>query len=129
MRCRDADGVEAGDVVDAILDGIGDQAHGWLGRKDPGSPGHVFFQNVILDCPPQFIRSNPLLLRHQDIHSQDDCRGGIDREGGAHAVELDPVKDQFHIIEGINGNAKFTHVMPTQGIIRIQAQLGGKVKS
>ncbi len=68
MVAADADGIPPGHLICRKAEGIGDQAHGGPRRKDIGTPGHVFLQNVVLNRAPELRRRHALRLRDGDVH-------------------------------------------------------------
>ena len=72
------------------------------------SPGDVLFEYVILGSTVQLSGFNSLLLAQGDIHGQEDRRRGVDGEGSADLVQLDALKDPFHILQGVHGDTRLS---------------------
>ncbi len=71
MITGDADGVPFRHFGCAVGESVGNQPHRGLRRKDVSPAGDVFFQNVILDCPPELLAGHPLIFSHRYVHGQE----------------------------------------------------------
>ena len=56
MGPGDADGIEIGNVLDAVFNGVADEPDRRLGRKDVGPPGDVLLDDIVLNGSPQLAR-------------------------------------------------------------------------
>ena len=79
-------------------------------RIDIGVADHEFLQNVILNCAGQLILGNALFLGSDDIAGHDRQNRTIHGHGDRHLIQRDPVKQDFHIFNGIDGHAGLTHI-------------------
>ena len=77
---RNADGIEARRFVVGIQNGICNEAHRGLHRKNPCASCHVLFQNIVLNGARQFGSGHALLVGNCQVHGVDDGSGAIDGE-------------------------------------------------
>ena len=128
MVATDADGIPMGEVIFAEGEDIRYDPHGFLGREDIGSPGHVFLEDLVLRRTPEGLGFHTLLFGHGDIHGQKDGCRGIDSHGRGDPVQGDFLENGLHIRQGINGYANLSHFTYAQGMIGIVPDLGGEVE-
>ncbi len=124
----DADGIPLRKVILTEAEDISYDSHGFPGRKDVGSPSHVFLEDLVLGSPPDGLRLYPLLFGHGDIHGQEDGRRCIDGHRSGDPVQGNTVKDGLHVRQGVDGYTNFSHLSRAQGMIGIVADLGWKVE-
>ena len=124
----DRDGVPTGDLLRAVLEDVGDEAHGGRGRKDVGAAGDVFLEDVVLNRAAQLARVDALLLCHGDIHGQQDGGGRVDGHGGGDLVERDVLEEGLHVVHGGDGDADLADFAVGDGVVGVVADLRGEVE-
>ena len=128
MVARDGDGVPVRDVLGAILKNVRDEAHGRARREDVSAACRILLQNVVLDRALELVCRHALLLRHGDIHREEDGRRRVDRHGRGDLAEVDLVKEDFHVSERVNRNTDLADLALRDGIRGVVANLRRKVE-
>ena len=128
MVAGNANHVPVGHFVSAILKNVRNQAHARIWREDIRPTRDVFFENVILDCAPQLLWLNALLLCYSNIHCQQYSRWGIDRHTSGNFIQRNSAKKCLHILKGGNRNAHLAHFAQRNRVIGIVTNLRGQVK-
>ena len=89
----------------AILDGVGDEFYRRIDREHPGAAADELFQNIVLRGAAKFCDVVAALLRHGEIHGDQDGGGAVDGERNRDGVEIDAVEGDFEIAQGIDRHA------------------------
>ena len=89
------------------LEGVDHQAHGRSGRIDVFLLRDVFLQDVVLNCPRNFLPIGALLLRDHEIHCPQYRGRRIDGHRDRGLLEIDAVEEDLHILKRIDGDAAF----------------------
>src|SRR5258708_40277288 len=95
----DADGIPARHVARAKLDGIGDQAHGWLRWEKELLLSAVFLENIVLQCAAQLLLGEAALLGIDDIHGPDHGCRAINGHGSGYLVECQTIEKDLKIAQ------------------------------
>ncbi len=128
MVAGDADRVPARDLRLAVLEDVGDQAHGGSRREDIGAAGDIFLEDVVLDRAAQFGRVAALAFGDGNVHRQQHGRGGVDRHAGGDLLQRDAVEQGFHIPDRGDRDAHPADLAQGDGVIGVIADLGGQVE-
>ena len=116
-------------VLRAILEDVRDDTHGRLRREDVRAAGSILFQDIVLNRAAQLVSRNALLLGDSDVHGKQDGRRGVDRHRGRNLAEVDLVEQNFHIGEGVDGNADLADFAFGNRIIGVITNLRRKIES
>jgi len=128
MVAGDGNGVPLRYILGAVFKNVSNQTHRRFNRKNIGSAGCVFFQNIILDGAAELISRYALLFSDCDVHSQQyGCRC-VDGHGCRNLAQINMVEKDFHIFQGINGYTYLADFADSHFVIRVIADLGRKVK-
>ena len=122
------DGVPFRNVLGAIFEDVGDEAHGGLRREDVRAAGSVFFQDIVLNGAAKSFLRNALFLRNGDVHAEQYGSRSVDGHRGGNFVELDLVEQDFHISQGVDRNAYLTNFAFRHRIGGIITDLGRQVE-
>ena len=76
----------------------------------------------------QCRRIYSLLFCSNDIHGHDRQNRPVHGHGYRHAIQGDLVKQNLHILNGINSDAGFTNIAGYPRMVRVIAAVGGKVE-
>ena len=125
---RDRDRVPARHVLRAIGDDVGDEAQGRTGRVDVGAARHVLLEDVVLDGAGERVLRDAAPPRHRDVEREQDGRGRVDGHGGRDALERDPVEEDLHVLEAVDGHAHAADLAHGLGIVGVVADLGREVE-
>ena len=125
---RDRDRVPARDLLGAVGEGVGHQAHGGPGRVDVGAAGDVFLEDVVLDRATDGRRSDTLLVGDKLVEQQQDRRRGVDRHRGGHAVEGKPGKQAAHVVDRVDGHTDLADLALCKRVVGVVSHLGGQVE-
>jgi hypothetical protein len=97
-------------------------------RIDVGAARHVLLEDVVLNGAHDFLRGDALLLGDGDVHGEENRGGGVDRHGGGDFVEGNLVEEDFHVGEGIDGDADFADLPIGHGAVGIVSHLGRQIE-
>ena len=125
----DADGVPAWDVLGAILEHVGDEAHGVSGRVDVGASRDVLLEDVVLQRAVELRRVDALLPADGDVERQEDGGSGVDGHRGTDLVEGDALEEHLHVGEAGYGNARASDLAGREGVVGVVAGLSREVES
>ena len=115
-------------VLGAVGEGIGDEAHRGAGREDVGAAGDVFLEDVVLDRAAELGGIGALFLGDDLVHQEEERGGGVDRHRGGDRRLVDAVEEAAHVVEGADGDADAADLAEGAGIVGIDAELGGEVE-
>ena len=124
----DADRVPGRQVLPAVGEDVGGQAHRRARREDVGAAGDVFLEDVVLDRAAQAPHVDAALLRRRDVERQQDRRRGVDRHGGGDAVQRDAVEKLLHVGGAANRDADFAHFPFGARVVGVVAHLRRQVE-
>jgi len=124
----DGDRVVARHVLGTVGDDVRDDPHRGLRRVDVGVAGEEFLEDVVLDRACQLLLLHALLLGGHDVARQDGEHGAVHRHGDGHLVQRDPVKEDLHVLDGIDGHAGLAHVAGHAGMIGVVAAVRRQVE-
>ena len=128
MVTGDGNGVPLRYILGAVFKNVGNQTHRRFNRENIGSAGCVFFQNIVLNGAAELIGRYALLFSNCDVHSQQyGCRC-VDCHGCGNFAQINLVKKDFHIFQGIDCYAYLTDFADSHFVIRVIADLGRKVE-
>ena len=86
-------------MLRAELKRIDHQLHRWLDGINPFFLSNVFLENIVLQSSGHFLPVGALLLRHNQIHRQQNRRRRVDRLGNCYLLKRDLVEQDFHVGE------------------------------
>ena len=124
----DGDSVPARQPLPAVGEDVGHDAHGGTRREDVRTAGHVLFEDVVLDGPPQLPGVGALLLGHQLVEQQENRRRGVDGHGRRDLGQRDTGEQSLHVAQGVDGHPHLAHLALHQGVVGVVAHLGGKIE-
>ena len=124
----DRDRVEARSALETELDRVDDESQRRLGREDPGAPGDVLLEDVVLDRAADLVGGHALLLGHGDVHGEQDRGGAVDRERRRHLAERYAVEDRLHVGERVDRDADPPDLLLDVGVVRVVADLRRQVE-
>ena len=78
--------------------------------------------------PGELVQGDAPFFGHGQVHGQNDGRRGVDGHGNRHLVQRDFGEQELHVGQGVDGHADLAHLAFAQGVVRIQADLGGQVE-
>ena len=107
---------------------ISDDPHRRGRRIDIGIPHHEFLEDIILNGSGQLGWSNALFFRGNDEECHDGNYGSIHRHGYRHLIQGDLIKEDLHVLYGINGYTRFSDIAFDARVVRIIAAVCGQVK-
>ena len=124
----DRDRVPLRDVLAAVLEDVGGQPHGRLGRVDVVAARHVLLEHVVLDRAAQLLGAHALLLADQLVEQQQDRRRRVDRHRGRDLVERDLVEADPHVLDRVDRDAGAAHLAQAERVVGVAAELGRQVE-
>ena len=124
----DRNRVELRHVLGRVLDDIADDAHARFGRIDVGVADHELLQNVVLNSPTERRLINALFLRCHHITREHGQYGAIHGHRHAHPIERNPVEEDFHIFDRIDGHPRLADIADDPWMIAVIAAMGGQIK-
>ena len=125
----DRDAVEPRHLLCAIREDVTHNPHRWARREDVGVADHELFEDVVLDGPSQLLRLDPLLRRRGDVEGQHRNHGTVHGHRDRHLVEGDPIEQDPHVFDGIDGDPGHAHIPGHPGVVAVVAPVGGEVES
>ena len=124
----DGDGVPARDVLGAVAEDIGDEAHAGRGRIDPRPARDVLLEDVVLDGSAQLLDGDALLLADSDVEGEQDGGGAVDRHRGGDAIEGNVLEKGAYVIDRVDGDAHLADLAHGHGVIGVVADLRRQVE-
>jgi hypothetical protein len=91
------DGVPLRHVLCGVDEHVLEDAHRGLGREEPFFLGDVLLEDVVLVSALQLLRRDALLLGGDDVHGQQDHRGGVDGHRGRNLTHRDALEETLHV--------------------------------
>ncbi len=76
----------------------------------------------------QGVHGNSLLFSHADVHGQEDACGSVDGHGSGDLVKRNLVEKNLHVPETVNGDADFSALSLSHGVVGVVSYLGGQVE-
>ena len=125
---RDRDRIEFRHIGRGVFDDIRDDPHRGFGRIDIGVAHHELFQNVVLNGARQQLAINALLFAGDDKVRKDRDHRAVHGHRHRHLVKRDAVKQDFHVLDTVDGDARLTDVTDNALVITVVATVRGKVK-
>ena len=104
-----------------ITDDVRHNPHARLRRIDVSVPDHEFLQDVVLDRARKLFRRDTLTLACNDIKRQHRDHSSVHRHADAHRVERDLIEQDFHVLDGVDRNARLTDIANNARVIGIIA--------
>ena len=89
---------------------------------------HEFLENVVLDGSGEFLRRNTLLFGGDDIKGHDGKDGAVHGHGNGHLVQRNLVKQDFHILDTIDGHAGLADITSDALVIGVIAAVRGQIE-
>ena len=124
----DGDRVPERQVLGAVGEGVGHQAHRRAGREDVGAAGGVLLEDVVLDGAAEFGRVGAALLGHDLVEEEQQGCGRVDRHRGGDDGLVDAVHQAAHVVQRRDGDTGAPDLAEGAGIVRIEAELRGQVE-
>jgi len=124
----DGDRVVARHVLRAVGDDVRDDPHGGLGRVDVGVAGEELLEDVVLDRARELLLLDALLLGGHDVAREDGKHGAVHRHGDGDLVQGDPVEEDLHVLDGVDGDAGLAHVAGHARVVGVVAAVRGQVE-
>ncbi len=124
----DRDRVELRHAARGVLDDVGHDPHAGLGRIDVGVADHELFEDVVLDGPGEERLVDALLLRGHHVAGEDRQHRAVHRHRHGHLVERDPVEEDLHVLDRVDGDAGLAHVADHARVVAVVAAVGGEVE-
>ena len=124
----DRDRVPFRHVLPAVLEDVGGQAHGRLGRVDVVAARHVLLEDVVLDRAAQLLGGDALLLADQLVEQQQDRRRSVDRHRRGDAVEGDLLEADPHVLDRVDRDPGAADLAVAERVVGVAAELGRQVK-
>ena len=128
MVAGDGNSIPLRYILGAILKDVGNQTHGRTWREDISTTCSVLLQNIVLNSTLQLVCRHALLLSHCNVHSQQYGSRSIDSHGSRNLAQVNLVKEDFHISQGVDSNAYLANLALRDRIIRVITNLGWQVK-
>ena len=121
MITADAYDIPSGDFAGSKLDGVHDEAHGRLRRAHKGLLCNKLFQHIVLNGATQLSPGYSPLFCHGNVHGPEDRGRRVDRHGCGQLVHGKPVKEDFHVFQGVDGHTTPATFSARSGVLRIIA--------
>ena len=125
---RDRDRVEFRHIGRGVFDDVRDDPHRGFGRIDVGVAHHEFFQNVVLNCARQQLAIDALLFAGDDKVRKDRDHRAVHGHRHRHLVKRDAVKQDFHVLDTVDGDARLTDVTDNAFVVAVVTTVRGEVK-
>jgi hypothetical protein len=116
---RHGNGVPPRYVLRTESELVGDEAHGGARREDVLLLGDVLLQDVVLKGAADSRPRGALLFGHREVHRQRDRRCGVDRHGGRHRAQVDPVEEDLEVPERVDRHAALPHLAGRHRMVRV----------
>jgi len=124
----DADGVEPRHVAGGVGKNIADDAHAGPRRVDVGIAHHELFEDIILYGAAEFVGAYALFLSRHNIEGHDRDDSTVHGHGYRHLIQRYLVEEDFHVLNGINGNARLADISLDPLVITVIPTVCGKIK-
>ncbi len=124
----DRNRIELRHLLRRVFDDVGDDAHRRRWRIYIGVAHHELFQNVILNGAGEFFGRNALLFTRDDEIRHDRDHGAVHRHRHAHLVERNAGKEDFHILDGIDGHTRLADIARHARMIAVVTAMGGEIE-
>ncbi len=125
---RDGDRVELGHVLRGVLEDVGDDAHGELGRINIGVAHHELLEDVVLDRTRELVERAALLQTRDDVEGQNGQHGTVHGHRHRHAVEGDAVEEDLHVLDRADRHAGLAHVAHHARVVGVVATVRSQVE-
>ena len=126
---RDRDRVEFGHVLGGMGDNVADDPHRGFGRVDIGIADHELLEDVVLDGPLELGLRHALFFGSDNEHGQHRDHRAVHGHRNRHLVERDAVKQDFHVLDTVDGDASLAHIAHHAGMVAVIAAMGGQIES
>ncbi len=83
--------------------------------------GDELLETVVLDGATDLGAIDAALVREGDVEGEEHRRGPVDGHGGGDPIEGDPVEEDLHVLEGVDGDAAHPHLAEAPGRIAVVA--------
>ena len=107
---------------------VRDDLHRGRRRVDVRVPHHELFEDVVLDGPGELLERHALLLGSDDVEREDRQHRAVHRHRHAHLVERDPVEEDVHVEDRVDGHAGHAHVADDARVIAVVAPVRRQVE-
>ena len=77
---------------------------------------------------PELIEGDSLLFGHHQVHGQEYGAGRVDGHGSGDLIQGDALEEALHVRQGVDGDPHFAHFALGQGVVGVEADLGGQVE-
>ena len=124
----DRNAVELGHIGAGVSDNVRNDPHRWFGRVDIGVADHELLKDVVLNGAVELGLRNPLLFTSDDEKRQDRNDRAVHRHRHRHLVQWNAVEQNFHVLDGIDGNARLANITNDARMVAVIAAMGGKIE-
>ncbi len=115
-------------MLDGVGDGVGDQAHGGLGREGVGPAREVLLDDVVLRRALERRGVDAGLLGGDDVEREQPRGRRVDRHRRVHAVERDAVEQRPHVALVADRHADLADLAARELVVGVVARLGRQVE-
>ena len=121
MIPANADAVKARHMSGRVGKNIADDPHTRSGRIDIGVTHHELLEDIILDGTAQLSGGNTLLLGRNNVESHNGNNGPVHSHGNRHLIQRNLIKEDLHILYGINRYSSLAYIPSHPFMIAIVA--------
>ena len=115
-------------IVGAPRDHVDDQATRRIGRKDVGTTGEIFLDDVILRSSAKFLRGDTLLFGIGHIQRQQPRSSCVDGHRRVHRPRWNGIEQSAHVAEVSYRNAHLADLSTSEEMVRVVPSLGREVE-
>ncbi len=125
---RDRDRIEFRHLGAGVFNDVRNDPHRRFRRINIGVSDHEFLEDVVLNGPRQQRLIVALFLAgHNEIRKDRDHRA-IHRHRHGNLVERDAIKQDFHILDGIDSHTGLADIAFDTGVVAVIAAVGGQIE-
>ena len=122
------DRVPLRDLARAPRERVRDEPQRRTRRIDVRPARDVLFQDVVLDRSAERAPRHASLLRDGHVEAQKGRGRRVDRHRGRYGVEREPVQEDAHVLERIDGDADPSDFTKGSRIVRVPPHLGWQIE-
>ena len=124
----DRDAVPARHLAGAERDGVTDDAHRGARGHDPGVLRDELLEAVVLDGAADLRARHAAEVREGDVEGEQDGGGAVDRHRGRHLLEGDPVEEDLHVLERVDGDSAHPDLTERARRVAVVAHQRGEIE-
>ena len=128
MVARDGNTIKPRHVFRGVSKNVGNQPHAGGRWIDVGIADHELLQDVVLDGSAEVAQGHSLLFRGDNVKGQNRDDRAIHGHRNGHAIQGNALKEALHILDAVDGYARFSDVAHHPRMVAVIAAVGREIK-